>query len=354
MTINPRTFQRPDWLQIWAGSWSALTCTHFAEEYSRLITFHGWPFLPESVIVVRHAKSEGWSRAQDRQDICDYLAKEIVKNTPRARAICRKLKKEADHLRGFMKKNQNLFLTEKLYNIFWEKLVNYYQPHINVKYVVDGLTPERLRQLLPYFEDARVYAENVLGLTEKFIEAFADKVGKKEKLAPHLVLCCTKEEIIAYFHTGKLPARSLLQKRDKLFAIYCDKLRYAVYDGDQAQNVVQMLTKEHRTDDLRGMTAHPGIVRGIVRIVHDPKTCQVFNTGDILVSGMTRPEFLPLMKKAGAFVTDSGGILSHAAITARELKKPCVINTKVATKVLKDGDKVEVDASRGIVRKLNH
>ncbi|MDO8581302.1 MAG: PEP-utilizing enzyme, partial [bacterium] len=64
------------------------------------------------------------------------------------------------------------------------------------------------------------------------------------------------------------------------------------------------------------------------------------------------PEFLSLMVKAGAIVTDAGGILSHAAITARELKKPCVIGTKIATKVFKDGDRVEVDAERGIIKKV--
>jgi pyruvate,water dikinase len=67
---------------------------------------------------------------------------------------------------------------------------------------------------------------------------------------------------------------------------------------------------------------------------------------------MTRPEFVPLMKKAIAIVTDEGGITCHAAIVSRELKKPCIIGTKVATQVLKDGDMVEVDANSGIVRIL--
>mgnify|MGYP001564748046 CR=1 FL=1 len=58
------------------------------------------------------------------------------------------------------------------------------------------------------------------------------------------------------------------------------------------------------------------------------------------------------MRKAAAFVTDEGGILCHAAIVARELKKPCIIGTKIATRVFKDGDMVEVDATKGIVRKI--
>ena len=60
--------------------------------------------------------------------------------------------------------------------------------------------------------------------------------------------------------------------------------------------------------------------------------------------------FIGAMEKAAAFVTDEGGITCHAAIIAREMKKPCIIGTKNATKVLKDGDIVEVDANTGIVK----
>lgn len=94
------------------------------------------------------------------------------------------------------------------------------------------------------------------------------------------------------------------------------------------------------------------LIKGLVKIIFDPQK-QDFNKGEILVTSMTRPEFLPLMKKAKAIITDEGGITSHAAIVSRELDKPCVIGTKNATQVLKDGDLVEVDANKGVVRKLS-
>jgi pyruvate,water dikinase len=65
---------------------------------------------------------------------------------------------------------------------------------------------------------------------------------------------------------------------------------------------------------------------------------------------MTTPDFLPAMQRAAAFVTDEGGIMCHAAIVARELKKTCIIGTKIATQVLHNGDLVEVDAEEGVVR----
>ncbi len=74
--------------------------------------------------------------------------------------------------------------------------------------------------------------------------------------------------------------------------------------------------------------------------------------GHILVSHSTNPNILSAMIKASAIITNAGGLTCHAAIVAREFKIPCVIGTKIATKVLKDGDMVEVDAQRGIVRKI--
>jgi pyruvate,water dikinase len=67
---------------------------------------------------------------------------------------------------------------------------------------------------------------------------------------------------------------------------------------------------------------------------------------------MTSPDYISAMNLAGAIVTDEGGLLSHAAIVSRELGKPCIVGTKVATRVFKNRDLVEVDANKGIVRKI--
>ena len=101
---------------------------------------------------------------------------------------------------------------------------------------------------------------------------------------------------------------------------------------------------------LRGAVAQTGVARGRVQVVTPEQIKAIdFPVGDILVCENTDARYLPLMVKAGAIVTDRGGILSHAAIIARELKKPCLVGTKTATQVLKTGDRVVVDADRGIV-----
>ncbi|MSR85351.1 hypothetical protein EXS71_02860 [Candidatus Uhrbacteria bacterium] len=104
---------------------------------------------------------------------------------------------------------------------------------------------------------------------------------------------------------------------------------------------------------LKGSVAYPGYASGPVVIVAEGDLSSIeFPEGAILVCDNTDVRYLPLMKKAGAIVTNRGGILSHAAIVARELKKPCLIGTGDATTKLKTGDQIEVDADHGIVRKI--
>lgn len=103
---------------------------------------------------------------------------------------------------------------------------------------------------------------------------------------------------------------------------------------------------------LSGRTGSPGKAEGRVKIVDANNVDDEFPEGSVLVCSVTTPDFVPCMQKASAIVTDQGGILSHAAIVARELKKPCIVGTEEATKKLKDGDKVSVNADQGWVKLL--
>jgi phosphohistidine swiveling domain-containing protein len=112
------------------------------------------------------------------------------------------------------------------------------------------------------------------------------------------------------------------------------------------------IPKVKPANEIRGELAYAGKIRGRVRLILDIKDGHKFKQGEILVSRITDPSYVPLMKKASAIVTDVGGITSHAAIVSRELHKICIVGTNIGTKVLKDGDLVEVDADKGIVRKV--
>ena len=105
-------------------------------------------------------------------------------------------------------------------------------------------------------------------------------------------------------------------------------------------------------NELTGQVAYKGTYIGKVSMVLTKEDANNFKEGNVLVASQTTPDFIHAIKKAGAIVADEGGIISHASISAREFKIPCIIGTKIATQVLKDGDMVEVDADRGVVRIL--
>jgi pyruvate,water dikinase len=100
---------------------------------------------------------------------------------------------------------------------------------------------------------------------------------------------------------------------------------------------------------LHGLGAAPGIASGAAAVLESLADAERFASGDVLVTHMTAPDWVPLMRRAAAIVTDSGGMTCHAAIVSRELGIPCVVGTQEATGVLADGDVVTVDATRGLV-----
>ena len=106
------------------------------------------------------------------------------------------------------------------------------------------------------------------------------------------------------------------------------------------------------TSQVQGTSAFRGIVQGPAVIVHRKDDLKNIQEGSVLISTMTSPDYTSVIRKSIAIVTDEGGVTCHAAIISREMGKPCVIGTKYATKIFKDGDLVEVDADKGIVRKI--
>ncbi len=104
---------------------------------------------------------------------------------------------------------------------------------------------------------------------------------------------------------------------------------------------------------VKGLPASPGRVSGIAHVILSPNLIDNFKDGEILVTEMTAPDWVPAMKKAKAIVTDSGGMTCHASIVSRELGIPCVVGTKSrgssATMTIKTGMEITVDATNGII-----
>lgn len=115
---------------------------------------------------------------------------------------------------------------------------------------------------------------------------------------------------------------------------------------------VAVVSPTNGTLEVRGKTAQKGKATGRARVALSPAEARATEEGEVLIAPMTTPDYIDAMHRAAAFVTDEGGIVCHAAVTAREMGKPCIIGTKTASRSFTTGDLVEVDADAGIARKV--
>lgn len=182
--------------------------------------------------------------------------------------------------------------------------------------------------------------------------ALAD-LARKQAISFEDILLCTFEEIIDLLNKKDLPQD--YKKRADGFGLRTINDTTTLIIGDELHKALTESLEEVETEgitEIKGMTANKGLVIGVVKILESPKDIPKLQPGEILVAHETTPDLVMAMKISGAIVTNQGGITSHAAIVSRELGKPCIIGTKIATKVLKDGDLIEVNADEGIVKIL--
>ena len=150
-----------------------------------------------------------------------------------------------------------------------------------------------------------------------------------------------------------------VEKHGSKVIIKCYKTKTCSWKMETEEKIARfkdVLKLQHKNSDVKGTPVCAGKATGIARVILPTRLTELmnanFNEGDVLVTSMTNPNMLFLASKASAIITDEGGITCHAAIISRELKKPCIVGTRNATKMIKDGDKIEVDADNGTVKLL--
>lgn len=226
------------------------------------------------------------------------------------------------------------------------------------KYAKELGLDEETKELIMLVRDfvyLRNYRAECWAQATNRISAFLEFIAKKAGLSLDELIALGSNEISDFLGTGKTISKKEIKERMKAYAYIKINGEYKAYFGEEAQKIWHKEEKQKKipaTNELSGNVANRGKVVGIARIVKELSDLPKVKKGDILVASMTVPQFIPAMEKAAAFVTDEGGITCHAAIIARELDVPCIVGTKNATRLLKDGDKIEVDATKGIVKKL--
>jgi len=205
-----------------------------------------------------------------------------------------------------------------------------------------------LAGVLQDFIFLRTHRTDVFNKTFHLIRNLLLKLAEFKGLSYGELLACTSSEVF-----GIRPAKDALAARQEAFGfVGCGGLVEVETGAGLAKLQDAYSDKHSSVAQVSGRVACAGKASGVCRLVLSKDDYPRFRKGDILVTPMTTPDMMLLMEKAAAFVTDEGGITCHAAIISRELGKPCVINTKRATSVFKDGDLLEVDATNGVVKKL--
>ena len=176
------------------------------------------------------------------------------------------------------------------------------------------------------------------------------EIARRLTVSVSEILLMTDEEIIDALNGKIKPINTQSRAKKNAFVYLNGKIE--IYTDSEMDSYLNENTKINLKNEVRGLAVSSGIAKGQVRIIKTINELSSIQDGDILVTSMTRPDYVATMKKCAAIVTDEGGMLCHAAIVSRELNIPCIVGTRNSTSLLKDGDYVEVNANEGVVKIL--
>lgn len=261
-------------------------------------------------------------------------------NEKYAGKLSAQLMEETDWLRGFIEKNRTSVDFTKNARTFFAHYLQFFALHQAVNWGGEYLSSTKT--------DPRDWLK-----TQRIIEKLHAAYKYNEFVIPNLEVYFKKLKIKELLYDEIIAEkRNVSKKRSILFL----EGRRFILSSSEAAELGEILESAHRVsgevEEVRGLPVGGGTHIGRVKLVTNLENLKDIGVGDVLVTFMTRPQFNNQIIKAGAIVTNEGGILCHAAILAREFRIPCIVGTQIATKVLKDGNLVEVNADTGRVKIL--
>lgn len=210
-----------------------------------------------------------------------------------------------------------------------------------------------------YFEGKKSTKAEVFGLIrkehglvytkiEKSLSKFFDLLSARWAIDPVLLCQLSFHELEELVSAGQKPNRLALERRRELYALSFTGGKTSIFVGEDANELFNYFNKADSPNAsfVVGRPAFIGKVSGTARIVFSEKDLEKIKNGDIIVSPMTQVSFVPALTRVSGIITDEGGITCHAAVIAREMKKPCIVGTKNATKLIADGDQIEIDGDK--------
>lgn len=249
----------------------------------------------------------------------------------------------------------------------WSKLEKLYKKAYNAEYKLLSVMNFTFyfEQAGPVPEEATKTFQEIATIRNKIAEilyafyhndfgSIFRQTEKKLKIPRKYVCYLFPEEIKESLEKKKITiSTKMLEERRKLSILLMKSGKATYIVGPDAEKMYQDLQiHSNQETEIKGQCAYPGKVKGYVCKVETHADLKKIKQGVILVTPMTSVTYVHFLEKVAAIITNEGGIICHAASIAREMKIPTIIGTKIATKVLKDRDLVEVDAEKGIAKKL--
>jgi len=272
--------------------------------------------------------------------------------------ILSKLNRQNEKLKVFLKiKNLDSFTDLKLLNLFknfLEIYLNYFPLFTIPKYYgmvfQESDLSREIKNKLKKLRGTAYYEQ----IQDQFLPALFKEIAKRKDIKSELLFFAFPNEILDLLSSKKIQLNNLILKKRKercFILVKNSKIKTFVGKKAEIQEKREIEEKSKKMSVISGYVAYPGKIKGQVKTIFSLDDLKGVR-GKVIVTSMTSVRFFPFLSKAKAIITDEGGIACHAAIISREMKTPCIIGTKIATQVLKDGDLVEVDADKGIVKKI--
>ncbi|MFH1399883.1 MAG: PEP-utilizing enzyme [Nanoarchaeota archaeon] len=198
----------------------------------------------------------------------------------------------------------------------------------------------------------RTYIKDTLSIAIYNVYPLLEEIAKRKHLRIDDIIYLTFPELQKISEKDETELKKTIDERKKGFGALLVGKKLTLFTDDryrleEKENIDAQLV------EVFGQTASLGEAKGKARVIHDiGKEMHTIQKGEIIVTHMTTTDYTPILDIISGIVTDEGGLTCHAAIVSRELGIPCVIGTKIATKVFKTGDHILLDAKRGSVKKL--
>jgi phosphoenolpyruvate synthase/pyruvate phosphate dikinase len=227
---------------------------------------------------------------------------------------------------------------------------------------------KRLKEIGHLKNNAKQLLNKVMLSENDYLKQVVAQIANKYSVDKDNLFYYREKDLTELINKGKQITKEEIEKRKKASIILCHSGKIYYLFGDKALDKIREIKSndESKGEFLKGTVAYKSgsnvvgkvklFMADFGRLNNQIKDflSAIQNDKDkiILVAGLTSPEMIPIFNKISAIVTDQGGLNVHAAIISREMKIPCIVGVKKVSKILKDGDKIEVDTNKGIIKIL--